>query len=187
MYIADQARLTPHKPAMIAAESGKVLTFKELDDRSNQFARHLYAQGLRRGDHVAILMENNLRFHEVVWAALRSGLYLTTVNRYLPPDDAAYIVGDCAAKAIFSSYDRREIVDGLLPLIPNCPIRLMVDGVAPGWATRTPSRTSPLSRSKSSGWAIRCCIRPAPLAGQRASSARCRSVRSTRASTCARY
>ena len=133
MYIADQARLTPEKPAMIAAESGTVLTFKELEDRSNQFARYLYARGLRRGDHIAILMENNLRFHEVVWAALRSGLYLTTVNRYLPPDDAAYIVNDCAAKAIVSSYDRREIVHGLLPLIPNCPIRLMVDGVAPGW------------------------------------------------------
>lgn len=133
MYIADQARLTPDKPAMIAAESGQVLTYKQLDDRSNQFARYLNAQGLRRGDHIAILMENNLRFHEVVWAALRSGLYLTTVNRYLPPDDAAYIVNDCGAKAIVSSHDRREIVDGLLPLIPNCPIRLMVEGTVPGW------------------------------------------------------
>jgi long-chain acyl-CoA synthetase len=133
LYITDQARLTPDKPAMIAAESGKVLTFKELDDRSNQLAQFLYAEGLRRGDHVAILMENNLRFHEVVWAALRSGLYLTAVNRYLPPDDAAYIVNDCGAKAVVSSYDRRGIVEGLLPLIPDCPIRLMVDGTSDGW------------------------------------------------------
>ncbi len=133
MYIADQARLTPDKPAMIAAESGKVLTFKQLDDRSNQLARFLHAQGLRRGDHIALLMENNLRFHEVVWAALRSGLYLTAVNRYLRPPDAAYIVGDCGAKAIVSSFERRGIVDGLLPLIPDCPIRLMVDGTTDGW------------------------------------------------------
>src|SRR5579863_4621067 len=133
MFIADHARKTPDKPAMIAAESGRLITFKELDDRSNQFAQYLHAMGLRRGDHIAILMENNLRFHEVVWAAFRSGLYLTAVNRYLPPDDAAYIVNDCMAKAIVSSFDRRAIVDGLLPLIPVCPIRLMVDGTTDGW------------------------------------------------------
>ena len=42
----------------------------------------------------------------MVWAAFRSGLYLTAVNRYLPPDDTAYIVNDCMAKVIVSSYDR---------------------------------------------------------------------------------
>jgi long-chain acyl-CoA synthetase len=135
MYVADHARDTPDKPAMIAAESGKQITHRELNDRSNQLAQFLHAQGLRRGDHIAILMENNLRYAEVVWAAFRSGLYLTAVNRYLPPDDTAYIVGDCMAKCIVSSLDRREIVAPVTPLIPNCPIRLMVDGTIDGWAS----------------------------------------------------
>ncbi|HEX4096307.1 MAG TPA: AMP-binding protein, partial [Caulobacteraceae bacterium] len=133
MYIADHAAATPGKPAMIIAETGAAITYRELDERSNRFAQFLYAQGLRRGDHVAILMENNLRFMEVVWAAFRSGLYITAVNRYLPPEDAAYVVTDCGAKAIVSSYDRREIAGPLAALIPDCPIRLMVDGVAEGW------------------------------------------------------
>src|ERR1700761_2760523 len=133
MYVADHARDTPDKPAMIAAESGKQVTYAELNERSNRLAQFLHAKGLRRGDHIAILMENNLRFMEVVWAAFRSGLYLTAVNRYLPPDDAAYIVNDCMAKAIFTSYDRRETAAGVAPLIPNCPIRLMVDGTIDGW------------------------------------------------------
>jgi len=34
---------------------------------------------------------------EVVWAARRSGLYLTAVNRYLTPDEAAYIIDDADA------------------------------------------------------------------------------------------
>jgi fatty-acyl-CoA synthase len=135
MYIADQARLTPDKPAIIAAETGEAVTYGELDRRSNQFAQFLHAQGLRRGDHIAILMENNLRFMEVVWAAYRSGLYVTAVNRYLPPDDAAYIVNDCMAKAIVSSLDRREIVGPLTEMIDQCPIRLMVDGTIHGWAS----------------------------------------------------
>ena len=133
MYVADHARDTPDKPAMIAAESGERVTYAELDERSNRLANYLRAQGLKRGDHIAILMENNLRYAEVVWAAFRSGLYLTAVNRYLPPDDTAYIVNDCMAKAIVSSFDRREIVAPVGPLIPNCQIRLMVDGTIEGW------------------------------------------------------
>jgi len=135
MYIADHARLTPEKPAMIIAETGEAVTYAELDARSNRFAQLLHASGLRRGDHVAILMENNLRFVEVVWAAFRSGLYLTAVNRYLPPDEAAYVVGDCGAKAIVSSLDRAPIAGPLAALIPECPIRLMTDGVIDGWAS----------------------------------------------------
>ncbi|HEY1751236.1 MAG TPA: acyl-CoA synthetase [Caulobacteraceae bacterium] len=135
MFIADQARRTPDKPAIIIAETGEQITYRELDERSNQFAHYLRGRGLTRGDHIAILMENNLRFMEVVWAAFRSGLYITAVNRYLPPDDAAYVVGDCQARAIVSSCDRREIAGPLAALIPGCPIRLMVDGVIDGWAS----------------------------------------------------
>ena len=135
MYIADHAARTPDKPAMISGETGKVVTFKQLDDRSNQLAQFLYAQGLRRGDHIALLMENHLIFMDVVWAAFRSGLYITTVNRYLPAEDAAYIVNDCGAKALIMSAYKKDVAAEILPLIPNCPIRLMVDGVIPGWTS----------------------------------------------------
>ncbi len=133
MYLADHARLTPDKPAMISADTGQAVSFAELNERSNRLAQYLYDQGLRRGDHIAVLMENNLAFMEPVWAAFRSGLYVTTINRYLPPDEAAYIANDCGAKALITSYAKRETAAALLDLIPNCPIRLMVGGVIPGW------------------------------------------------------
>ena len=82
----------PSKPAAIHAVTGETLTYGELNERSNRLAQLLWARGLRRGDHIAIFMENNLRYFEVVWAALRSGLYLTTVNRYLTAEEAAYII-----------------------------------------------------------------------------------------------
>jgi fatty-acyl-CoA synthase len=135
MYLADHARRTPDKPAIISADTGQAVTFAELDARSNRFAQFLQAQGLRRGDHIAVLMENNLTFMEPVWAAFRSGLYVTTINRYLPPDEAAYIANDCGAKALVTSYVKRETAQGLSDLIPDCPIRLMVGGTIPGWAS----------------------------------------------------
>jgi fatty-acyl-CoA synthase len=152
MYIADFARLTPDKPAMIAAESGAVVTFAELNDRSNQLAQYFYAHGLRRGDHIAVLMENNLRFMDAVWAAFRSGLYVTTINRYLPADEAAYIVNDCEAKALITSKYKAETAAELAPLIPNCPIRLMVDGVIPGWDSYEGALASQPARPLEKEW-----------------------------------
>ena len=134
-YLADHARLTPDKPAMISADTGATVTFGELNERSNRLAGYLYALGLRRGDHIAILMENNLAFFEPVWAAFRSGLYVTAINRYLPPDEVAYIAGDCGAKALVTSFAKREMAEALADLIPGVEIRLMVDGTIPGWSS----------------------------------------------------
>lgn len=135
MYLADHARLTPDKPAMVSADTGQFVTYAELNERSNRFAQYLHAQGLRRGDHIAVLMENNLSFMEPIWAAFRSGLYVTTINRYLPADEAAYIANDCGAKALVTSFAKREIAAELTDLIPSCPIRLMVGGTIPGWTS----------------------------------------------------
>ena len=104
MYPGYYAADAPNHPAAINAATNEVLTYGQLDARSNQLAHFFHEKGLRRNDHVAIFMENNLRFFEVAWAALRSGLYITTINRYLTAEEAAYIVDDSGAKALVSSY-----------------------------------------------------------------------------------
>ncbi len=139
MYPGAHARSTPEKAAAIDAVTGATLTYRDLDQRSTQLARLWRAHGLRRGDHVALLMENNLCFFEVAWAALRSGLYITTINRYLPPDEAAYIINDCGARAMVTSHAMRETASALPPLMPDCTVRLMTDGVMDGW---TPYETA---------------------------------------------
>jgi fatty-acyl-CoA synthase len=133
MYVRTYAQSTPDKPAVIHARSGASISYRELDERSCRLARLLRAEGLARGDHVAIFMENNLRFMEVLWAAFRSGLYITAINRYLTAEEAAYIVVDCGAKAIVTSKAMEEVATAMLDAIPKCRLRLMVDGTAPGW------------------------------------------------------
>ena len=137
MYPGRYARETPDKPAVIMAGTGESVTYLELDRRSNRLAQFWYAQGLRPGGHVAILMENHPRYFEVYWAAIRSGLYLTTVNRYLTAEEAAYVVKDCGAEGIVASAKLAEVCAELSDLIPTCPGRLMVDddrlGIPAGW------------------------------------------------------
>ena len=71
MYPGKWALEFPDKAAAIHAVSGERLTYQELNDRSNQLAQLMWAQGLRPGDHAAVFMENHLSYFEVIWAALR--------------------------------------------------------------------------------------------------------------------
>ncbi len=133
MYPGTYAATTPDKSAVVMAGSGETLSYKELDDRSARLAQYLYAAGLRPGDHVSIFMENNIRYFEFYWAAVRSGLYFTTINRYLQPDESAYIVSDSASKAVFASVAVSELVADLPGLCPDCDIWLACDGPIDGW------------------------------------------------------
>lgn len=91
MYPGEHARRRPDQPATIMATSGEVVTYTQLEQRSNKLAHLLQANGLRRLDHYAVFMENNARYAECCAAGERAGLYYTCITSFLTPDEAAYI------------------------------------------------------------------------------------------------
>jgi len=135
MYPGTHADKNPEKLAIVMGGSGEGVTYGEFDARSNQLARHWRSIGLDEGDHVAIFVENHPRYMEVVWAGLRSGLYVTAINSFLTPPEVAYILNDCEAQALVTSHAKREIVSQLEGEhgIPKVRSRLMIDEVAPGF------------------------------------------------------
>lgn len=130
---ASHAQKWPDRPAIIMGGSGESLTFAEIDERSARLAQLFWAEGLRPGDHVAILMENHIRYIEVFWAAFRSGLYLTAVNRYLTPNEAGYIIDNCDAQVLVMSTYKSELASAIVEMTPKVRRRLMVDGTVPGY------------------------------------------------------
>ena len=133
MYPGKYAAETPEKPAAVNAVTGEVLTYRRLNEDSIRLAGYLRSVGLKRGDALAINLENRLEFFVATWAALRSGLYLVTVNQFLPSHDVAYIVADCGAKALITSERLSKVAGELLPLIEQCPHRLIIGGELAGW------------------------------------------------------
>ncbi|MCB2050478.1 MAG: acyl-CoA synthetase [Novosphingobium sp.] len=103
MHPSIHARSTPDKPAYVMASSGEVVTYAELEARSNQGAHLLRSLGLKRGDGIALMLDNNARFFEIVWAAQRAGLYYTCVSTRLAPRDVAFIVGDSGSTVLIAS------------------------------------------------------------------------------------
>jgi acyl-CoA synthetase (AMP-forming)/AMP-acid ligase II len=133
MYPAVHAKTNPDKPAYIMARSGEIVTYKELDDRSNQCAQLFRSLGLAPGDCVALYMENHPRFLEICWAAQRSGLYYSAISSRLTASEAEYIIDDCGAKVFISSKAKSDVAADLVGRNPAVDTRLMVDAATRGY------------------------------------------------------
>ncbi len=73
--------------------SGGVRTYRrDRRGRRSGSPRVLRERGLGPGDHVAVLLDNQPEFFDVVWAAQRIGCYVTPINWHLTADEAGYIV-----------------------------------------------------------------------------------------------
>ncbi|MDE0702433.1 MAG: AMP-binding protein [Rhodospirillaceae bacterium] len=133
--LPDFAERTPDKPALIMAGSGEIVTYADLEARSNRFAHLLRALGIRAGDHIAFFVENHPRFFELCWGAKRAGLYYTAISSYLTASEVAYIVNDCGARLFVSTDYKRDAAIAVPPLCPQLEHCLMIGGAADGFAS----------------------------------------------------
>jgi long-chain acyl-CoA synthetase len=142
MYPGAHAVQRADQPAVIMAESGETITYRELEARSNRLAHLLRAVGLKRLDHYAIFMENHPRHVECCAAGERSGLYYTAINSFLTADELAYIVNNSQSKVLIASQAKREIALAALSDCPKVELCLIVDGPSAGSRVRSLSEAT---------------------------------------------
>ena len=132
MYPGVHAASHPDKPAVIMADTGQALTYQQLEERSLRLANDFRSRGLVPGDHVAIAVENRFEIVEALWAALRTGTYITAVNRHLTADESSYIIHDCGAKVVLLSGEL-EVAGELAELCADVPHRIAIGSALPGF------------------------------------------------------
>ncbi len=123
------------KPALVLHPSGKRVSFAEMEAAANRLAHHFRDAGLREGDAVAVVMENNEHIHAVMWAARRAGLYYALINTHLTAAEAAYIVADSGARAVIGSRATRSVCADLGGHLGDAlpALRLIADEDMDGW------------------------------------------------------
>jgi long-chain acyl-CoA synthetase len=130
MYTGKHVKLRPLQPAFIMAQSGEAVTYQELEARANKLAHLFRALGLKRLDHYAVFMENNVRYLEACSGGERAGLYFTCVNSFLTASELAYIVNNSESQVLLTS---RAKLDVAREALKDCPrVRLCVVMDAPG-------------------------------------------------------
>jgi long-chain acyl-CoA synthetase len=94
------AAAAPDKTAVIA--SAEKLSYRELLDRALRLARALQERGVRRGDRVAIFLENDPWVVAGVYGALLAGAAFLVVNAQTKEDKLRYILADSGAAALLT-------------------------------------------------------------------------------------
>ncbi|TFD99241.1 fatty acid--CoA ligase family protein [Jeotgalibacillus salarius] len=85
-------------------------TYAELNGAVNKMANFFESIGIKKGDHVGLLLGNSPHFIIAMYAALRTGATVIPINPIYTPDEIAYIIRDGDVKAVVA-------LDLLLPLI----------------------------------------------------------------------
>jgi acyl-CoA synthetase (AMP-forming)/AMP-acid ligase II len=92
-------------------------SYGALDAMANGVARRLLANGLRRGDRVAILSANRAEYIAAYFGIMRAGLVAVPVNFKFPRQTIHFIIQDAGAKFVFCDGPRRKDVPPDLPVV----------------------------------------------------------------------
>src|SRR2546423_5485098 len=82
------------------------LSFAALSRRSNQVANFLRAQGLKRGDHLLLLLGNVVPLWETMLAAMKLGVVVIPATTLLTPDELRDRLDRRRARAVVASHDQ---------------------------------------------------------------------------------
>src|SRR3981081_2296603 len=116
---AELARHSQSKDrlALWIGDAGSVsetrLSFEALSRRSSQVANFLRAQGLKRGDHLLLLLGNVVPLWETMLAAMKLGVVVIPATTLLTPDDLRDRLDRGRAKVVVATQDQVAKFSGL--------------------------------------------------------------------------
>ncbi len=105
------------RPALWIVDAGSnreiKISFEALSRRSNQVANFLRAQGLKRGDHLLLLLGNVVPLWETMLAAMKLGAVVIPATTLLTPDELRDRLDRGRARVVVATQDQVAKFTGL--------------------------------------------------------------------------
>lgn len=92
-FLEDSAARFPGKKALF--HHGTWHTYREIDERANRLAHLLRELGIKKGDRVALFLENSFEYVVTYYAILKAGGITVALNTENRAPDVDYILHDC--------------------------------------------------------------------------------------------
>ena len=130
---ASHADYYPDKEAVVCGPDH--LSYGELDRRLNRVANALLAQGIGRGDRVAVLMANSVAALCCLLGVVKAGASVVPLSGLLLPEQLAVLINDSGAVAVVADADSQPRLDAVRSDLGTVAAdRFFVHGgEAPGW------------------------------------------------------
>ncbi len=109
--LAFHAEKQPGRPAVLVEDYR--LNYSRLKKKVDTLARFLELSDIKKGDRVAIFMQNSKEFVISLFAITKIGAVAVPVNTFLKSEEVAYILNDCGAKMVMASAEQKDVVEPL--------------------------------------------------------------------------
>jgi len=121
--LARNARLTPDSIALTEITPSKNLrrevTWKEFNDNANRVANAIIARGVKKGDVVAHLMMNSIKWLEAYFGILKTGAMAAPLNFRFISRQIKYCIDIAEPKVMMLDQDFTERVEEIHPDMPT--------------------------------------------------------------------
>ncbi len=124
-FLRDSADRHPDKTFLICDR--QVRSFGQVDHDSDRLACDLQRAGIRRGDRVAVFMENSAELVVSVFGILKAGAVFVIINPTTKAKKLAYILNDCGVKAIVVHPALARVVGSVLWEAPSVSTVIWAD------------------------------------------------------------
>lgn len=117
-------------------------TYGEFLERCDRWSTALQSLGVEQGDRVAYIAPNTHAHLEAYYAVPQIGAVLVPINFRLKPEDFAYIINHCGARAVCAHPDHLEAIDAIRGQIPAVEVFVALEGSGDGWLDYEEALTS---------------------------------------------
>lgn len=98
------------KPALVFGD--EILTFRELDQRTDRYAQALWDLGVRPGERVGLLLPNGLAMAEAYFGIAKAGAVGVPINLRWAVGEIAYALGDAGVRVVLAASELAPLVAG---------------------------------------------------------------------------
>jgi long-chain acyl-CoA synthetase len=140
-FFTDTVARLPNKTALICDDQR--YTYSALAARVNTLAHTLRATGVKRGDRVALFLDNSVEMAVGVYATLTIGAVFMPVNALTKQGKLAYLLNDSRAAALVTDIALENIWVEALAENKSVVAAIIVNGAAENFAASVASRCVP--------------------------------------------
>ena len=122
----------PAAPFLIAPETGAIMTYGELQRASRALGGFLLAQGLRKGDKVALMLHNGYQTARLLIGVMYAGFTVAPLNLLSQRSQLEYVLDHSDTKLVFTSEELAPRLREALGTSSRAIEVVVIDPDAPG-------------------------------------------------------
>lgn len=128
--LVTAARRYGDRPAVNCSETGRRLTFGQLNERANRLAHALLSLGLKKGDTLAFLSTNRVELVELFFALAKTGIVGMPLNYRLACGEILDLMNTVQARALVAQSQFIEVQARALAEVPTMERCVVIDAAA---------------------------------------------------------